>query len=176
MMACLTVGLALQGCGIKPIHNEEFKELVDNNVVRMTVAWPEKENKAYSPASYNVDAHYFKWSGEDIQYRWLLVKATMRRDKWGSVLRTTLIADSVPVLDTGDWVDVYLPPFDSMNYSEFKAPVILRLVCRDADSACKKKAEAELGGKNEVVSKGKPDMSNFGYTRKFDLQGNLLQH
>lgn len=165
----------LQGCAIRPYNTDEFLTLLDDSVVRMAVDWPERDDHAYSHAFYNVDAKYFHWSENSVQYRWIMVKAVMRRDKWGKVIRTARIPDGMPILKPGDWVDVYLPPFDSMNYDQLNAPIILRLVCKDDDRACKDASEKQLNGKNEVVSRGRPDMQNLTFSKKFDRQGELLK-
>ena len=175
MMACLATSLVLQGCALTPITNKGLENLTDGNVVRATVDWNEYADSAYSPASYSVEGKYHHWVKEDVQYRWIPVIAIMRKDKWGSVLRIARIADGVPILKNGDWVDVYMPAYNSINYSTLNAPVILRLVCAKKDSVCKDKAEKELGGKNEVVQKGMPDLSGYSFSKKFDVEGNLLK-
>lgn len=175
MMACLTTSLALQGCSIAPISDAGLESLTDGNVVRATVNWNERPDRAFAPASYNVEANYHHWVKENMQYRWIFVRAVLRRDKWGNVMRTARIADGVPLLKVGDWVDVYMPPYNSIDYSVMNAPVILRLVCASEDSTCKKKSEQELGGKNEVVQKGKPDMSAYTFSKVFDIEGKLLK-
>lgn len=165
----------LQGCAMRPIHDEGLLRLVNDSVVRMAVDWTEKPDHAFAPASYSVDGKYFHWSDNSIQYRWIFTKAVMRRDKWGSVMRTSRVSDGVPLLKTGDLVDVYLPPFDEMNYDKLDASIILRLVCRNEDRACKDASEKQLNGKNEVVSRGRPDMQSLTFTKKFDRQGELLK-
>lgn len=175
IIACVTSSLALQGCGMAPISDADAERLTDETVVRATVNWTEKANSAYSPASYSVQGNYFHWVKANNQYRWIPIKAIMRKEKWGSLLRTARIADGVPLLKTGDWVDVYIPTFKTMDYSANNSAVILRLVCDRDDSACKEKSTKELGGKNEVVHRGRPDMSAYTFTKKFDVDGNLLK-
>ena len=175
IMACLATGMVLQACSVTPISDEGLEALTDGNVVRAKVNWNEKAEVAFAPASYNVEAKYHHWVKENVEYRWIFVKADLRRDRWGSVMRTARIADGVPILKVGDWVDVYMPAYRSIDYSTLNAPVILHLVCANEDSACKDKSEKELGGKNEVVQKGMPDMSKYTFTKKFDTDGKLLK-
>ncbi|QJD91677.1 hypothetical protein HH213_17240 [Duganella dendranthematis] len=92
----------------------------------------------------------------------------------GSVHRRALVPDQIPQLHKGDVVDVYVGIFDETNYGELKAPVVIRLVCKDADGACKKAEEKTLGGANEIVSKGKPPMAALSFSKIYDLEGNRL--
>lgn len=171
------IGLSmLNGCASKPYFDEDLKKLTDNTVLRMNVAWYEKGDRAYAPASYNVDGHYHHWGTNAIQYRWILLQANMRRDMYGQILKTARIPDGMPILHLNDVVDVWIPPEDSVNYNELKAPIILKLVCKYNDSDCKAKAKKELGGLNEVVSHEKTDISELTFTKKFDTEGNLIKH
>jgi hypothetical protein len=68
-----------------------------------------------------------------------------------------------------------MPPYKSIDYSVMNAPVILRLVCASEDSACKDKAEKQLGGKNEVVQRGMPDLSAYAFSKVFDIEGKRLK-
>ncbi|MYM30655.1 hypothetical protein GTP58_20185 [Duganella sp. CY15W] len=158
-----------------PHTNEGVENLIANNVVRMTVNWDEKDSKAWSPASYSVMGNYFHWSENSIQYRWIPVQANLRRDLYGQANNPARIPDGFPILSSGDLVDVYVPPWSSMNYGELKAPIIVRFVCSASDSACQDLSKKDLGGRNEVVSKGKPDMGNLVFTKKFDESGNRLK-
>lgn len=164
----------LQGCAMRPLHDDGLLKLVDGNVVRMTVDWEEPARGALMPASYNVEAKYFKWTPEANQYRWVLGEASLRRDKWGKISRRILVPDEIPRLKSGDLIDVYLGEYDRTNYGELRAPVVLRLVCTQADKLCQKRASEELGGKNEVLSHGRPPMDNLTFTKKFDLEGKPL--
>lgn len=175
IIACVATSLTLQGCGMAPISDAESERITDETIVRATVDWTEKANSGYSPASYNIQANYHHWVKENNQYRWIPVKAVMRKEKWGSLLRTARIADGVPLLKTGDWVDVYIPAYKTIDYSTNTAAVILRLACDRDDSACKEKSTKELGGKNEVVQRGRPDMSKYTFTKKFDVDGRPLK-
>lgn len=170
----ISCGVVFSGCAMRPIHDEGLLRLVDGNVVRMTVTWGEYDDKVLKPASYNVEGRYFKWTPNANQYRWVLTGASMRRDKWGGVSRRAMVPDQIQHLNSGDLVDVYVGKYDETNYGELKAPVIVRLVCSDADKACKKAAEKALGGVNEVVSKGKPPMAEFSFSKIYDLEGNRL--
>jgi hypothetical protein len=160
---------------MRPIHDDGLLKLVDGNVVRMTVSWGEYDDKVLKPASYNVDGLHFKWNSNSNQYRWVLATAVMRRDHWGSVYRRAMVPDQISQLHKGDLVDVYVGYFDQTNYGELQAPMVIRLVCRDADSACKKAEEKKLGGANEVVTTGKPTMTGLTFSKFYDLDGNRLQ-
>jgi hypothetical protein len=61
MMAFLASNLVLQGCAMTPIGDEGLEALTDGNVVRATVNWDEKSDRAFAPASYNVEANYHHW-------------------------------------------------------------------------------------------------------------------
>ncbi|MYM71640.1 hypothetical protein GTP56_05445 [Duganella sp. FT134W] len=165
--------LSLQGC-TTPHRNEGISNLIMNNVVRMYVNWGEYPDKAWSPASYNVAANYYHWNENSIQYRWIWPQANLRRDLYGVVNEMAMVPDEIPFLRHGDLVDVYLPPFETYNYGEMRAPIVIRFVCSADDDACQDKSKKELGGKNEVVSKGKPDLSGFTFTKKFDKTGKRL--
>lgn len=172
-----TVSLVvLQGCAaVKPMADEKVLKVVDGNVVRMTVTWGEHADKGMVPASYNNEAHYYNWTPEVTQYRWIQVTGGMRRDVYGFVFRRVRVPDGMPLLQPGDWVDVYNYPDAELDYSQLKASVVVAFVCANADKVCKEKSKKELGGENEVVSKGAPDMSKLKFTKKFDTQGNLLK-
>jgi len=169
---------SLGGCGV--IHDlYQDKGVADystNVVFRMSVAWYEKPDHAYSPAFYNYDAKIHNWGPEAIQYRWILLKSFFKdKTESGGVFRTGRIPDGLPVLKVGDIVDVYLPDDDLTNYNQLKGPVILRLVCRENDRPCKKAAKVELGGRSfGMVSKGMPDMSNLTFSKRFDATGHIL--
>ena len=178
--AAVCMLLLLPGCvGVpydgKPHMDAGLQDLTNNTVTRMTVMWTEREDHAYTVASYNVAANYFHWSENDNQYRWILVRAAMRRDKFGSVLRDARIPDNVPMLHKGDIVDVYLPVAMEMNYDQLKSAIILRLVCEAADKPCQEKSKEQVGKLGmEVISKGMPDMSGLTFTKKYDKTGKRL--
>jgi len=152
-----------------------MQELTNNTVTRMTVMWTEREDHAYTVASYNVAANYFHWSDNDNQYRWILVRAAMRRDKFGTILRDARIPDNVPMLRKGDIVDVYLPVAMEMNYDQLKAAIILRRVCEAEDKLCQEKSKEQVGKLGmEVISRGMPDMSDLTFTKKYDKTGKRL--
>jgi|SRR5476649_102307 len=166
------VGVPYDG---KPHMDSGLQELTNNTVTRMTVMWTEREEHAYTVASYNVAANYFHWSENDNQYRWILVRAAMRRDKFGSVLRDARIPDNIPMLHKGDIVDVYLPVAMEMNYDQLKSAIVLRFVCAAADTACQDKSKEQVGKLGmEVISKGMPDMSDLVFTKKYDKAGQRL--
>lgn len=167
---------ALSGCGVlKPYYDSDVLKVAEGNVVRMNVRWYEKANKAYAPASYNVEAYTHHWGPNAIQYRWILVQANFHKDVNNWMWTTAMIPDGMPILSLDDVVDVYVPTINSINYDALQGPVILRFVCKHDDKPCKEKSKAELGGANEVVSHGKPDMSGLTFSKKFDTEGNLLQ-
>ncbi|MYM30654.1 hypothetical protein GTP58_20180 [Duganella sp. CY15W] len=165
--------IALQGC-TTPHRNEGVVNHITNNVVRMEVNWGEYPDRAWSPASYNVMARYHHWDENSIQYRWIWPQATMRRDLYAQVNEIAVVADGVPFLRHGDLVDVFVPPFETYNYGQLKAPIVIRLVCKADDSDCIEKSKKELGGKNEIVSKGSPDLSRVAFTKTFDKTGKRL--
>src|SRR5471030_955903 len=173
--ACIFV--LLPGCISIPYDGKPhmvagMQELTNNTVTRMTVMWTEREDHAYTVASYNVAANYFHWSDNDNQYRWILVRAAMRRDKFGSILRDARIPDNVPMLHKGDIVDVYLPVAMEMNYDQLKSAIILRRVCEAEDKQCQEKNKDQVGKLGmEVISKGMPDMTGLTFTKKYDKAG-----
>ena len=93
----------------KPHMDAGLQELTNNTVTRMTVMWTEREEHAYVVPPYAIAGNYYHWSDNSNQYRWILVRADMRRDRFGYVMRDARIADNVPMLRKGDIVDVYLP-------------------------------------------------------------------
>ncbi|QJD91678.1 hypothetical protein HH213_17245 [Duganella dendranthematis] len=175
-MVAMGATAAISGCVIKPLSDSAVLKHVNGNVVRMSVEWEDRFDRAQIPAFYNNEAKYFHWGPEANQYRWVQTIAGTRRDIYGMVFRRALVADGVPALKRYDWVDVYLGNEEQTNYSELRAPVVLRLVCRAADSECKARSKRELGGENEVVSKGRPpEMDLVTFTKLYDLKGQPLK-
>jgi hypothetical protein len=169
-------GTAISGCAMKPIHDEDLLKLVDGNVIRMQIDWPEPSGAALMPASYNVEANYLHWTANANQYRWVISEALMRKNTWGRVWRRTLVPDQIPRLQKGDWVDVYVGSYWQTNFGELKAPVVVRLVCKDSDKACKQNSEKELHGKFEVVSTGRPAIvDQLTFTKVHDLEAKALK-
>lgn len=170
LATCLSAGVMLPGCTTL-LNNESVLAVIDDTVVRMEVTWGETAEHSWTPASYALGYWSRNWTVEDNRYRWVLTQAVLRRDIWGQAFRPARVPDGLPILRPGDLVDVYLPRFADTNYGELVAPVIVRLVCSDADSECKKRSKSDLGGRNEIVSRGKPDMANLSFSKVYGLDG-----
>src|SRR5476649_1087637 len=100
--AAVCMLLLLPGCvGVpydgKPHMDAGLQDLTNNTVTRMMVNWTEHEDHAYMLPGYNVAGNYFHWRENSNQYRWIPVRAAMRRDKFGSVMRHARIPDSIPM-------------------------------------------------------------------------------
>lgn len=165
--------LLTQGCAVV-YFDKDVAKLTDNTVFRMKVAWHEDAAKGVSPVFYNASAKVYHWGPNAAQYRWVFLDANIRRDMFAKMLKNARIADSIPILETGDYVDVLLPPEAETNYDELHAAIVIRFVCKNADTTCKDKSKAELHGAHEVVSRTIPDISGLRFTKKFDPQGRLL--
>ncbi|MYM23236.1 hypothetical protein GTP46_11320 [Duganella sp. FT135W] len=180
-LTILASALALQGCTSvpydgKPGMNEEINAMTDNTVVRMTVTWTERPDHAYMLPDYNVMGKYFHWSENSNQYRWTRVTATLRRDKYGSIVRHAMIPDGMQLLTPGDVVDVYVPAWETMNYGTLDTAKIIKLVCQAKDAECIRSNGSSVGGKGtEIISRGRPDMTGISYSKKFDIKGQLLK-
>lgn len=165
--------LLIQGCATV-YFDKDLAKLTDNTVVRMKVAWHEDAEKGVSPVFYNASAKAYNWGPNAARYRWVLLDANMRRDMFAKMLKNARIADGIPILETGDYVDVLLPPEAETNYDALHAATVIRFVCKNADTACKDKSKAELHGAQEIVSRTLPDISGLRFTKKFDPQGRVL--
>ncbi|CAN0622864.1 protein of unknown function [Burkholderia multivorans] len=172
---CVAAAVTLAGCGTGLPGDPDIAGYSANNVIRMSVFWPEKAKHDWNPPFYNVEAARNHWTPEDNQYRWIIAHASFRKDFWGMSDRVSLVPDSVPFLESGDLVDVYDPGRTDVDYGNFKAPIVLRLVCKHKDKACIEASKKELGGLNEIASKGKPGLSDLIFSKTFDIRGNRLK-
>jgi hypothetical protein len=112
------------------------------------------------------------------QYRWVRVAAPAWKWKAGKGLSaptgpaTVLVADSVPLLHDGDWVDLYVPPNRVMGKNRWLT--VVRLVCKDDDDACKAREQASGGKPEGQVVANEFDEASISITPHYDANGNWL--
>jgi DNA-directed RNA polymerase subunit H (RpoH/RPB5) len=169
---CATA-LALSGC-TAVIADPDVINFTQNKVIRLVVISGETDHSTWSPIFYSVEAARHNWTDEDNQYRWVRMKGVLRKEMYAGLLRYARVPDQLPRIHSGDLVDVYEINWHDTDYGALKADIVVKLVCRSEDSACFKRSKAEIGGRSEIVSVGKPDMSGFTFTKQFDVKGKPL--
>lgn len=102
--------------------------------------------------------------GAHVPYRWTEVRASGHWTGGGinGPLKTqgAIVADGVPLLKDGDWVDVYVYDQDTWDIANRHYLTVLRLVCREEDEACQTV---------EAAKHGKPDAQVIYDKGAFDI-------
>lgn len=119
-----------------------------------------------------------------IPYRWHPITA---RGLWkeASLLGTggissgifpAVIADGVPLLKKGDWVDIYIPAPKTFSISNHSFLTVVRLVCAVEDKACQKREKKKLGRvRGQLVQpKGTFDWASVSITPHYTMDGQWL--
>lgn len=136
-------------------------------------------------AFYGGDRNDIHPAAEDvIPYRWLNITA---RGLWkeASILGTggisggifpAVIADGVPLLKKGDWVDMYIPAPKTFSISNHSFLTVVRLVCTVEDKACQKREKKKLGRvQGQLVQpKGTFDWASVSITPHYTMDGQWL--
>jgi hypothetical protein len=110
------------------------------------------------------------------QYRWVHVQGITKvdRDTWLHTIAR--VPDQIPQLHKNDVVDVLFMTVSDSNYDQFKTSIVLRLVCKNEDTACKRQLYKDAGNTNVFfgpTGEAPPDTSqytgcgaNYGRERK----------
>jgi hypothetical protein len=111
------------------------------------------------------------------QYRWVHVQGITKvdRDTWLHTIAR--VPDQIPQLHKNDIVDVLFMTVSDSNYDQFKTPIVLRLVCKNEDTACKRQLYKDAGNTNVFLGptgESPPDMSPYTYSKFYDADGNIL--
>jgi hypothetical protein len=161
---CLLAGRASAAAG-NPCGNSanySAAPFVQSTVWRMEVR---EDEAAYTVPSIR-DRLIHNWSDDAKRiYRW--TSTSMPVDAGASTqlmaISAAVIGDGVPVLEKGDVVDVDV--VQGIDYSQGRAPVVVRRVCAARDVACMdelrrmqegRAAEVEVRGADQVASYWKP--------------------
>jgi hypothetical protein len=112
------------------------------------------------------------------QYRWVRVVGPGWKWKAGKGPQAptgpanVLVADSVPLLHDGDWVDVYVPKDIVMGKNRWLT--VVRLVCKYDDDACKAREQASVGKPEGQAVANEFDEASISITPHYDASGNWL--
>lgn len=113
-----------------------------------------------------------------LPYRWVYVVAPGQWDAatfWGNGAQgwaQAQVADNVPLLHEGDWVDVYVPK-SPLSVGKHRFLTIVKLVCKHDDKVCQK--NDPIGkAKGQVVPGARYSMETLSFTPHYDMSGDWL--
>lgn len=115
-------------------------------------------------------------SEEILPYRWVYAVAPGGWDSTGlsgpQGWVQTLVADNVPLLHEGDWVDVYVPEAP-LVVGKRRWLTVVKLVCKGDDKLCQ--AQDPVGkAKGQLVPGGSYRFETISITPHYDMNGNWL--
>lgn len=83
------------------------------------------------------------------------------------------VADGVPFLKVGDWVDVYVPK--NLSHAQHRWLTVIKLVCKTEDKQCQARESKAAGKpKGQVVAETLPGGVEPALTPHYDMAGNWL--
>lgn len=111
-----------------------------------------------------------------LPYRWVYVIAPGAWDAGGLNAPlgrvVAMVADGVPALEEGDWVDLYVPK--ALSVAEHRWLTVVKRVCLHDDKACKAKEKATVGKPDGQAVPSAFDEASISFTPHYDTDGNWL--
>lgn len=115
-------------------------------------------------------------SAEILPYRWVYVAAPGGWDSTGlsgpQGWVQALVADNVPLLHEGDWVDVYVPEAP-LVVGKRRWLTVVKLACKGDDKPCQKQDPVGKA-KGQLVPGGAYRFEALSITPHYDMSGNWL--
>lgn len=111
------------------------------------------------------------------QYRWVHVQGITKvdRDTWLHTIAR--VPDQIPQLHKNDIVDVLFLTVSDANYDQLKTAIVLRLVCKNEDSECKRQLYKDAGNTNVFLgptSEVSPNTGGLTFSKFYDSDGVIL--
>lgn len=184
----LTLALAtvlLPGCAaVGSVFSASYKDLADKTVRVSVYDYGQGKTESAAVGKERVDGMI--WLGiydktpassdRILPYRWMHVVAPGAWDAGGLNAPVgwvvAMVADGVPALEEGDWVDLYVP--ESVSVAEHRWLTVVKRVCKHDDKACKVKEKAAVGKPDGQAVPATFDKAGISYTPHYDMDGNWL--